>query len=419
MRIFGYQSENTTVGGYRIWSPLNWLKKLGMAETKYLKPQKEMYCPLDPPTAQHPDPKYNKEMGSIREHYEWADFIVRQKSFNLHWDSLLQLLKDKFNYPLIVDSDDNMISVNKSNPVAHLYENKTNPMEEVIETKNSEEARKLETKGYIVALFGDTYRCGRFKPEYITYFTLKMIRMANALTVTNKHLKTAYESYNKNIYILPNYIDTDRWEGIVNNTERESDKQVVVGWYGGQSHLDDMVLIREVIPALFDKYPNVIFKWSGLIPEFWRQSLSEYQDRFQYIAWTQDTLGWERNFASFGFDIALAPLIDNRFNRCKSNIKWMEAAMLDLPMVASKVEAYSCIHPGKDGFLVTKYLEWMKYVGRLIESKSLCQEIGGAAKERVLREYNLKDHVWKWKDVYEKVRQNHELKKRNIVLVER
>lgn len=410
MRIMGYQSENTTAGGYRIWSPLNWLAKLDMAKTRYLKPKDDMYCPLDPPTEKHPDPKYTKEVGSIREHYEWADFIVRQKSFNVQWDSLITLLKDRFNYPLVMDSDDNMLSVNKCNPVAHLYENKTNPMENIIETTNAEEARKLESEGYMVALFGDTYRCGKFKPEYITHFSLKMMRMADALTVTNEPLKKAYAPYNKNIYVLPNYIDTDRWEGVKNNLQRDSDKQVVVGWYGGQSHQDDMVLIREVIPALFDKYPNVIFKWSGLIPEFWRASLKKYKDKFDYMPWTQDTLSWESHFANFGFDIALAPLTDNVFNRCKSNIKWMEAAMLGLPMVASKVEAYMCIQPGKDGYLVDKYLEWMKFIGRLIDSRDLRQEIGGRAKERVLREYNLKDHVYKWRDVYETVRQNHESK---------
>ena len=40
-------------------------------------------------------------------------------------------------------------------------------------------------------------------------------------------------------------------------------------------------------------------------------------------------------------DIAIAPIKDTEFNRCKSNIKWLEHSMLKTPMVLSDVYPYS------------------------------------------------------------------------------
>ena len=40
-------------------------------------------------------------------------------------------------------------------------------------------------------------------------------------------------------------------------------------------------------------------------------------------------------------DINLAPLVDSIFNRAKSEIKWIEAALVKVPTVASKIGAFS------------------------------------------------------------------------------
>ena len=39
-------------------------------------------------------------------------------------------------------------------------------------------------------------------------------------------------------------------------------------------------------------------------------------------------------------DINLAPLVDSIFNRAKSEIKWIEAALVKVPTVASKIGAF-------------------------------------------------------------------------------
>lgn len=417
-KVFGFHSEITTVGMYRIWSPFKWMKKLGLMDTQYVKPQKDIYCPLDPPSDTNPDLKYDANVGSIREFYEWADIIVRQKCFSTAWMALIRLTQDRYKLPLIVDNDDDLLHVHPNNPVSSIYKNTTNPQDAARDVKSikEDEVQSYLDKGYEVMRIGNDIRVGKLKEEWITHYTLRMMQMANAVTVTNENLRQVYLPYNKNVYILPNYIDPDRWDG-VEKAPKDTDR-VVIGWFGGASHYDDLKVISDVIPDILEKYPNVEFRWCGAFPDFWAElyNTKKYGDRFKYINWHNDVFQWEKHFASFGFDIMLAPLVDTQFNRCKSNIKWMESAMLKIPVVASPVDPYMCIKHKQDGFLAGKYIEWMGCLSRLIESKDLREEFGVRAHERVVRDYNMKDHAWKWADVYEDVRRKHELSKRGIIL---
>src|SRR6202040_2211951 len=45
-------------------------------------------------------------------------------------------------------------------------------------------------------------------------------------------------------------------------------------------------------------------------------------------------------FSSWAFDILLAPLEENPFNRCKSSIKMLEGAAIGAPVLVSPVKPY-------------------------------------------------------------------------------
>ena len=57
-------------------------------------------------------------------------------------------------------------------------------------------------------------------------------------------------------------------------------------------------------------------------------------------------------------DINIAPLVDTLFNRAKSENKWLEAALVEVPTLASNVGAFkTMIQDGKTGFLVQNTIE--------------------------------------------------------------
>jgi glycosyltransferase involved in cell wall biosynthesis len=105
--------------------------------------------------------------------------------------------------------------------------------------------------------------------------------------------------------------------------------------------------------------------------------------------------------AETGIDIAIAPLIDTKFNRSKSNIKWLESSMLEIPMVLSDIPPYSeCVKNYKTGYLASNKSQWVKYLGWLVESKEKREEIGKAAKKEVLKHWTIDKQLPKYEKLF-------------------
>jgi hypothetical protein len=89
-------------------------------------------------------------------------------------------------------------------------------------------------------------------------------------------------------------------------------------------------------------------------------------------------------------DINLAPLeLNNIFCRAKSEIKFVEAAALGVPTVASQIDPFAAaITPGKDGFLTAGMPEWIQHLDNLAADKELRRRIGEAARATVVERYS-------------------------------
>ena len=90
------------------------------------------------------------------------------------------------------------------------------------------------------------------------------------------------------------------------------------------------------------------------------------------------------------FDINLAPLVmDNPFAQSKSEIKYMEAALVRAPTVASPTDAYRyAIRPGENGYLPASDDEWEQALALLIEEPDHRRLIAEEAYHRVLESYH-------------------------------
>jgi glycosyltransferase involved in cell wall biosynthesis len=84
-------------------------------------------------------------------------------------------------------------------------------------------------------------------------------------------------------------------------------------------------------------------------------------------------------------DINLAPLErDNPFTECKSCVKFLEAALVGVPTVASGYPDFArVIESGRNGILADRPSAWTDALGELIESKQRRDEIGVRAFEDV------------------------------------
>ena len=94
-----------------------------------------------------------------------------------------------------------------------------------------------------------------------------------------------------------------------------------------------------------------------------------FHDRYRFKPWVPI---WEfpNRLASWAWDIAIAPLEENRFNNSKSNIKMLESAVLKIPCLVSPVNPYVefCALGGQDlnWLLCHNTQEWREKLTTLI-----------------------------------------------------
>ena len=172
----------------------------------------------------------------------------------------------------------------------------------------------------------------------------KMLSMSDGIVVSTPKLKEVYSKYNKNIEIIPNHLPKfilgDIWPKHENNPR---EKKPIILWTGSQNHFalkhmkgvkggdfgkDLMKFIRKTT----DKY-----RWTfigGMPLELQdiknKVDFHPFQTIFQYYTLLKDIEP----------DICVAPLEDNLFNACKSNIKMIEFSAIGTVGIYSNVEPY-------------------------------------------------------------------------------
>ena len=110
---------------------------------------------------------------------------------------------------------------------------------------------------------------------------------------------------------------------------------------------------------------------------------------------------YPQELASLGFDIGLAPLRDNHFNRAKSNLRYLEYGALRIPTVASDVEPFK--KTDSSGIIkVTEPEDWFTALSFLIEDEHARKKAGEAAYKDVKTNYNIKDIAAHYVDVLKK-----------------
>ena len=235
----------------------------------------------------------------------------------------------------------------------------------------------------------------------------EFMQMCDMVTTTTKTLAEEYKEQNANTIILPNYIDTEDWEEPIRN---EGDK-VRIGLVGSVAMEYDYLHLKDLIRTL-SKRDDVQICVLGLGDAEHRKNNPEVTKVFreEYAFWDSveiEHFPWCKNHLypdtlnSMKLDMMLIPRKDNYFNRCKSNVKFLESSMCEIPVVAQSFEngPYEEITPDM-GVLVKDNSEWAEKVEMLIKDKELRRAMGKKARDYVIKNYNIEDHAHEWETAY-------------------
>ena len=181
------------------------------------------------------------------------------------------------------------------------------------------------------------------------------------------------------------------------------DGKLKLGYYGTLTHSKDLFLIKDVILKLKEKYDfdfEVIggFNADDNICEDWYDAVELPSNNMcfeVFMPWLSKVANW---------DVALVPLENSKFNLGKSELKYIELAVLGIPGVYSDMPVYNdVVKDGVNGLLAKDTEEWVLKIEKLLLDLSLRESIRKNALEDVLKNYSLDDVVSMWDELFSKL----------------
>lgn len=248
-----------------------------------------------------------------------------------------------------------------------------------------------------------------------------MANTATLCTTTGQEIKEELSKYNSNVEILPNCIEPDKWK-----KRKGGNKKVRVGYAGGSSHVEDLMMIIDVIrdlqkeidfrfiifgmsPLPWKKYilhikqkhNDILKKRPGSKPAEWYSKTLELDEKLNEIKWKHQQFvplaDYNKTLSELNLDIGICPLVDNRFNRSKSAIKFYEYAMVGTMTLASKIPPYE----GETYCVKNKYHNWFNKLKFLIENKEEREKNAKEQREWVLANRDIKNNIHLWEKAYQ------------------
>lgn len=231
-----------------------------------------------------------------------------------------------------------------------------------------------------------------FEAKFVITQTMKF---ADMITTTTPYLAKKLRKYNKNVVVLPNYIDYERWNQpyMPNDT-----KKIRIGWAGSITHLNDMKMIVKPLKKICKEFKNIQLVIIGdpRVAELFKGLNVESMNGVPFEVWPS-------KLHSLRLDIGLAPLRDTEFNRCKSNIKWIEYSIAKVPGVYSPTVYNNYDFDGNYGQIAETEEQWYRCIKNYIICENLRKDIASRARGAVKTGYTLKTNVGKWVKAYNKL----------------
>lgn len=295
--------------------------------------------------------QYSNQISKINTNgIEWADIIVVQRYFPLHETRPILDCMLSSGKPVCYEIDDFLLDIPRTHPLFHNFQ-----------------------------------RTAPFIREFLPKVDL--------VTVTTEALRERIAPYNPNTVTIPNFIDES---AIAQPSSAESSAQTVIAYMGSPTHGQDLELVEDVLFKIRDKFgPSVAFT-------FWGCAGTRLAQLGRVISFDDRYVSFLKTLGQVHFDIGLAPLVDNAFNRCKSNIKWLEYSAYGRAGVYSDLEPYrDSVEHGKTGMLAgNDPREWFNALEFLITHPAERKAMGRAARKEAFARFGLSKGAQRYLDVY-------------------
>ncbi|MGU3341860.1 glycosyltransferase [Methylobacterium mesophilicum] len=208
--------------------------------------------------------------------------------------------------------------------------------------------------------------------QYVSRIRAALL-ICDEVVVTNERLGLqVLESCNKNFRIIPNFFNfrQEQISTTVYNQKLEARqdyaKDFCIGYFSGSpSHNKDFALAADSLVRILKEYHHVRFLLVGFL------ELDARFDQFRSRVEKLELVDSGTLQCLIGrSDLNISPLQNNTFTRCKSELKYFEAAIVGTPTLASNLGSFKdAIEHGKTGWLADQH-QWNSRLFELVELAS-------------------------------------------------
>ncbi len=220
-------------------------------------------------------------------------------------------------------------------------------------------------------------------PKDILKTMRKALTLVDRFVVSTEALAEAYAGLHPDIRVVENHLPLHWWGDV--KGERRKGRKPRIGWGGGSGHRGDLELIADVVQALSDEVEWVFF---GMCPDKLKPFVHE-------IVQPVDIEKYPQRLAALNLDLALAPLEDNLFNQCKSNLRLLEYGACGFPVVCSDVRPYQGSLPVTR--VKPRFRDWVDAIRMHTHDLDAAAKAGDALRAAVHRDWMLDEkHARFW-----------------------
>lgn len=224
------------------------------------------------------------------------------------------------------------------------------------------------------------FKCS-WKVKYICKWSYK-------ISVGNMYLYNYAVRYNKNVVLNPTCVDTLYQHNIIKSHDPE---KISIGWTGSFSTVIYLNQVVEVLQQLEKKYSFDFIVIADVNPQLPLKG-------FRYIKWNKESEITDL----LKINIGIMPLPDSEFERGKCGFKIIQFLALGIPAIASPVGVNkNIIDENINGFLCESKEKWYTAFEKLLNNKSLREQMGTAGRGKIEKNYSVKSNAANFLSLFE------------------
>lgn len=222
-------------------------------------------------------------------------------------------------------------------------------------------------------------------PKDILRSLRRGLSYVDRFVVSTQPLAEALADLHADVRVVENRLPVQWWKELPTPASRSPRARPRVGWAGGSSHRGDLEMIKDVIVELAGEVDWILF---GMCPDSIRPYVAEFHKGVAIE-------NYPAALARLDLDLAVAPVEQNLFNECKSNLRLLEYGACGYPVICSDVRCYQA------GLPVTRvknrYRDWVDAIRMHLADPAANVAAGQALHQRVQRDWMLAGvHLESW-----------------------